>query len=178
MKKLFSVLLALVLVVVLGFVVLSLFFGKVTYTRGKPVFSDSHFSKNYYKTDRLLLVNVWATWCAPCVAEFPVLEKFSRKKRKLTFISVSMDEDTIRLKNYIDKHPYIKPCDITLENLAYRDLIYEKIELGDPLSAGGILKIDSKQIPYLALVKGKKILYKSHELDTIALQKAIDQNSD
>ena len=25
-------------------------------------------------TDKLLLVNVWATWCGPCVKEFPELE--------------------------------------------------------------------------------------------------------
>jgi peroxiredoxin len=42
---------------------------------------------------RLRVVNVWATWCAPCVAEFPSLVSLSRRfaNRDFEFITVSMD---------------------------------------------------------------------------------------
>lgn len=39
-----------------------------------------------------LLVNLWATWCAPCVAEMPELDKLAaREKGRLQVIVVSQD---------------------------------------------------------------------------------------
>lgn len=39
-----------------------------------------------------LLVNLWATWCAPCIAEMPTLDKLAvREKGKLQVIVVSQD---------------------------------------------------------------------------------------
>jgi len=44
-------------------------------------------------TEKLRLINVWATWCGPCVIEFPDLVDLHRQFRKREFevISVSMD---------------------------------------------------------------------------------------
>ncbi len=39
-----------------------------------------------------LLLNLWATWCAPCVTELPLLEKLANDKAgKLRVITVSQD---------------------------------------------------------------------------------------
>ena len=45
-------------------------------------------------TGRFLLVNFWATWCAPCVAEFPELVTTARiyELRHLSFVSVSVND--------------------------------------------------------------------------------------
>ena len=48
-------------------------------------------------TGKLRLINVWATWCVPCVAEFPELVKISREtKSRIDFevITISMDHPT------------------------------------------------------------------------------------
>jgi thiol-disulfide isomerase/thioredoxin len=43
---------------------------------------------------KVVLVNLWATWCAPCVEEFPDLVKLDEKLRSkgLVVIGVSLDE--------------------------------------------------------------------------------------
>lgn len=39
-----------------------------------------------------LLVNLWATWCAPCVAEMPTLDRLAaREKDRIQLIVVSQD---------------------------------------------------------------------------------------
>jgi thiol-disulfide isomerase/thioredoxin len=45
-------------------------------------------------TGKLLLVNFWATWCAPCAAEFPDLEATYRRyeRRGLEFVTVSVND--------------------------------------------------------------------------------------
>ena len=45
-------------------------------------------------TGRYRLINVWATWCAPCVREFPGFVKFSRQftNRDFEFVSISIDD--------------------------------------------------------------------------------------
>lgn len=43
---------------------------------------------------RFRMVNVWATWCVPCVAEFPELIAISRKfgLRDFEFVTITMDK--------------------------------------------------------------------------------------
>jgi peroxiredoxin len=45
-------------------------------------------------SNRLRLINVWATWCAPCVAEFPGLVALSRQltNRDFELVTLSMDD--------------------------------------------------------------------------------------
>jgi peroxiredoxin len=44
--------------------------------------------------DKLLVVNVWATWCGPCVAELPEFVTMNRmyRKRDFRFVTLSMDD--------------------------------------------------------------------------------------
>ncbi len=53
-------------------------------------------------TGKTLLVNVWATWCGPCTAEFPDLQNTWRMYRKRPFQLV-----TVSL-NYPDEEPAVR----------------------------------------------------------------------
>ena len=57
---------------------------------------DSVGIRNLIKNnpDKLLLINVWATWCGPCVNEFPSLVEINRmyRLRDFQFISISADD--------------------------------------------------------------------------------------
>jgi thiol-disulfide isomerase/thioredoxin len=60
-------------------------------------------------TNKLRVINVWATWCAPCVAELPDFVEMNRMYRKRDFemITISMDEDDRKdraLKQLKDLH--------------------------------------------------------------------------
>ncbi|HRQ90675.1 MAG TPA: TlpA family protein disulfide reductase, partial [Bacteroidia bacterium] len=58
-------------------------------------------------TNKVRLINVWATWCAPCVQEFPELVETSRKfgLRDFEFISISADDpsDPAPVKAFLEK---------------------------------------------------------------------------
>ncbi len=41
---------------------------------------------------RPVVLTLWATWCAPCVEEFPRLVTMARERRDVAFLSVSIDE--------------------------------------------------------------------------------------
>jgi thiol-disulfide isomerase/thioredoxin len=44
-------------------------------------------------TPKLMMINFWATWCPPCVIEFPELQNIYRtyRARELEFVTVSID---------------------------------------------------------------------------------------
>jgi thiol-disulfide isomerase/thioredoxin len=47
---------------------------------------------------RALLLNLWATWCAPCRAETPALDRLQAKEGGNDFEVVAVDVDTTRLE--------------------------------------------------------------------------------
>lgn len=58
-----------------------------------------------------VIVNFWATWCPPCIEEFPSmanlgnqLETASDKKTRL--IAVSVDDDVAAVTRFLDALPY------------------------------------------------------------------------
>ena len=48
------------------------------------------------KKGRPVVVNLWATWCAPCVAEFPGLVALAKERKDVAFISVTIDDPADR----------------------------------------------------------------------------------
>jgi len=41
-----------------------------------------------------VLLNLWATWCAPCIAEMPTLDRLAgREEDRLHVLTISQDED-------------------------------------------------------------------------------------
>ena len=52
---------------------------------------------------RVVLLNFWATWCAPCVVELPSLLQLHRDNPDLAIIAVSVDEDADAYKQFLQR---------------------------------------------------------------------------
>ena len=52
-----------------------------------------------------IYIDIWATWCRPCIAEFPELKKIANKFPEIQFVSISIDrkKDFEKWQNMVDK---------------------------------------------------------------------------
>ena len=55
---------------------------------------------------KYVLLNVWATWCPPCVAEMPSLNELSKLRSGEAFqvVTISMDRDATDADGFFTKH--------------------------------------------------------------------------
>ena len=55
---------------------------------------------------QVVVLNFWATWCAPCVEEMPSLVEMQRRMRPkgITVVAVSMDVDQNAYRQFIRDH--------------------------------------------------------------------------
>ncbi|MET0371138.1 MAG: TlpA disulfide reductase family protein [Sphingobium sp.] len=79
------------------------------FTFGDPDGGDTSLSEF---SGRPLLVNLWATWCAPCVAEMPTLDAVAATygPKGLAVLTISQDLESAGVKAFFEKHdlPHLK----------------------------------------------------------------------
>ncbi len=120
--------------------------------------------RNYSK--KLRLINFWATWCGPCVVEYPDLVTLQRMygARNFEFVSVSldkMDQRSIAARFLVQNHSAIR-------NFIYSGTdVYRLIDVIDSGWNGGL--------PFTILVEpGGRVVYKSEGIvDLLALKRVI-----
>jgi thiol-disulfide isomerase/thioredoxin len=52
---------------------------------------------------QVVLLNFWATWCAPCVVEMPSLLALHRAQPDLAVLAVSIDEDPDAYNSFLSE---------------------------------------------------------------------------
>jgi peroxiredoxin len=118
-------------------------------------------------TQKLLLVNLWATWCGPCVAELPEFVTMNRMYRKRPFqlVTISLDDpekkEAEALKLLREKH-------VAATN--YISVVKDRDKFGDLLD-----KDWPGALPYTLLIApGGKVIYrKSGEIDPLEVKRAV-----
>ncbi|PVY42236.1 TlpA disulfide reductase family protein [Pontibacter virosus] len=61
---------------------------------------------------KVVFLNIWATWCPPCIAEMPNIHSLYKKMdpNKVAFVMLSVDEGGMaKVKKFIDKKGYTFP---------------------------------------------------------------------
>lgn len=59
--------------------------------------------------DGPLLVNFWASWCVPCRAELPSLERLAARRQDLVVMAVSVDADRRDARNaFAGRYPHLR----------------------------------------------------------------------
>ncbi|MER2999155.1 TlpA family protein disulfide reductase [Pontibacter populi] len=61
---------------------------------------------------KVVFMNIWATWCPPCIAEMPNIQKLYEKvgSGKIAFVMLSVDEGGIeKVKKFVSKKGYTFP---------------------------------------------------------------------
>lgn len=118
--------------------------------------------------DVTYVINFWATWCGPCVAELPYFEQLAKETAnenvKLIMISLDFQRDVrTKLKKFVLNRPLELPI------VALADQDYNSwIDLVDPRWGGAI--------PVTVIYKNGKREFHSEQFATYAeLKTAVDQ---
>lgn len=132
------------------------------------------------KTDKLRLINLWATWCAPCLAEMPDLVDIGRQfeTRGFDMITISTDSpDKIAaaqkmLKRFHAAMPRLTEMSVKEEGRTTNNYLFD----GDTDAlANAFDKEWPGAIPHTVLIApgGKIILRRSGEIDADELRREI-----
>ena len=124
--------------------------------------------KNLLKNDskKLRLINVWATWCGPCVAEIPDFLDINRmyRNRDFEFVTICADKPDKKDKALTT----LKKLQASSKNYIYNsDDIYRLIELVDPKWQGAL--------PYTLMVEpnGKIVYQKQGAINPLKMKTLI-----
>jgi thiol-disulfide isomerase/thioredoxin len=68
--------------------------------------------------DKVIFLNFWATWCPPCIAEMPTIDKLHEEMGdEVAFILLSFDDDFEKAKAFNKRKGYDLPIYAPASNL-------------------------------------------------------------
>jgi thiol-disulfide isomerase/thioredoxin len=124
---------------------------------------------NNTSSGKLRLINFWATWCGPCITEFPDLVIIDRMYRGRPFEFISVSTDKRNRKE--DALKFLKTQQASNKNFIFNDDdVYKLIEAVDNGWQGAL--------PFTMLVEpGGKVIYKKQDtIDPSEMKKLIVEN--
>jgi thiol-disulfide isomerase/thioredoxin len=115
---------------------------------------------------KLRLVNIWATWCGPCVIEMPELVNINRMYRNRAFEMITISGDMPSKKDDVIK--FLKDKQVSCTNYLFNS--EDRTELGKALDKGW-----EGGIPYTIIIKpGGEIIYRQlGSIEPLEVKKAI-----
>lgn len=78
---------------------------------------------------KVIILDFWATWCAPCIKEMPILQDLynTHKERGFEIVGVSVDQQGVLVVK-----PFIEEQGLTFPNLIYTEEMAANYGEGNP----------------------------------------------
>ena len=64
------------------------------------ILNKNNFENEVLKSDKLVLVDFWATWCGPCQMLGPVVENIAKERQDVKVCKVNVDDEQELAINY------------------------------------------------------------------------------
>lgn len=108
------------------------------------------------ETENYRLINVWATWCVPCLTELPEFVTINRMYRRRNFELITISADSPEAKE--DALKALQELHVSSKNYLFNSADRDKLFDGlDPKWQGGL--------PYTVLIApGGKVIYRKHDV--------------
>jgi thiol-disulfide isomerase/thioredoxin len=107
-------------------IILLVCFSKLAVAQEVPVVKFEDLKKILEnKESEIVIINFWATWCAPCVAELPVFDKYFAERPANTviyLINLDFVDKISRVKSFI-KRKSLRPPVMLLDETDYNTWI-------------------------------------------------------
>ena len=110
MKKIMKVTVLLVLVLALVQICASQALAEASVGDTCPDFSLTTLSGGTFRLSdhrgKVVFINIWATWCPPCVGEMPDIQRLKDTYSDLVVLGVSVDDSASTARSFIQKNGY------------------------------------------------------------------------
>ncbi len=117
-------------------------------------------------TGKLLVINFWATWCGPCLMEFPDLVRLSRiyRERDIQVVTVSINspDEKDRVLSFLKK-----------EHATTKNLIFDGDDAADAVKAFGTGWTGGAPYTVVITPAGQVVYKEQGSLNLVALRRAM-----
>jgi thiol-disulfide isomerase/thioredoxin len=59
--------------------------------------------------DKVVIIELWATWCGPCIKEMSKIPGLKKSNPNIEFYSISLDKSSDKMKKFVEKNKYEWP---------------------------------------------------------------------